>query len=71
MKQLAADEASDDDEFQVLDLKIKINEYYEQNPDEKKIPSELMSEALNQEVLMNQTNPFGKWPRKGKKTCED
>ena len=28
MKQLAADEASDDDEFQVLDLKIKINEYY-------------------------------------------
>ena len=53
MKQLAADEASDDDEFQVLDLKIKINEYYEQNPDEKKIPSELMSEAFRWRLSRN------------------
>lgn len=46
MAQLEADEADSDDEFKPLDLKLRINKFYEENPDEKKIPSAIMSEAF-------------------------
>ena len=46
MKQLAEDEADSDDEFKPLELKLRINKYFEENPAEKKIPSEMMSEAF-------------------------
>jgi hypothetical protein len=43
---LAADEAESDDEFEPLYLKKLVKDHYTANPDDKKIPSELMSEAF-------------------------
>jgi adenylate kinase len=53
MKQLAADEAESEDEFIPLDLKLRINNYFEENPKEKKIPSEVMSEAFRWRLSQN------------------
>ena len=53
MKQLAEDEASSDDEFIPLDIKGKINKYYEDNKTEKKIPQEMMSEAFRWRLSQN------------------
>ena len=53
MKQLAEDEASSDDEFHPLDLKEKINKFYEENKTEKKIPSMMMSEAFRWRLSQN------------------
>ena len=36
-----------------MDLKLKINEYFEKNPGEKKIPSEMMSEAFRWRLSQN------------------
>ena len=47
------DEASDEDEFSPLELKIRINKYFEENPDEKKIPSGTMSEAFRWRLSQN------------------
>ena len=53
LAQLAADDLDSDDEFQVLDLKTKINKYFEENPKEKKIPSDMMSEAFRWRLSQN------------------
>ena len=53
MKQLAIDEADDEDEFSPLELKIRINKYFEENPTEKKIPSDTMSEAVRWRLSQN------------------
>jgi len=53
MKQLAEDEADSDDEFKPLELKLRINKYFEENPAEKKIPSEMMSEAFRWRLSQN------------------
>ena len=52
MKQLAADEADSDDEFIVLDLKIRVNQFKEENPGQK-IDSGLMSEAFRWRLEQN------------------
>lgn len=46
MKQLALDEADSDEEFEPLAIKVKVDEYKAQHPNENKISSELMSEAF-------------------------
>ena len=53
MKQLAIDEAETDDEFEPLGLKGQINEYFASNPGEKKIPTEMMSEAFRWRLSQN------------------
>jgi len=50
---MAEDEASSEDEFMPLDLKGKINKYYEGNKDEKKIPQEMLSEAFRWRLSQN------------------
>ncbi len=53
MKQLAVDEADSEEEFEPLEIKRKIREFKEQNPNEKKISSELMSEAFRWRLSQN------------------
>ena len=53
LAQLAAEEAESDDEFVTLDLKLKINKFYADNPNEKKIPSEMISEAFRWRLSQN------------------
>ena len=53
MKQLAADEAETEEEFSPLEIKMKIQKYREENPHEKKIPSDLMSEAFRWRLSQN------------------
>ena len=53
MKQLALDEADSDDEFTPLAIKVKVDEYRAAHPNEKKISSELMSEAFRWRLSQN------------------
>ena len=53
MKQLEADEAETEEEFEPLDIKRKIREFKEANPDAKKISSALMSEAFRWRLSQN------------------
>ena len=53
MAQLAADEADTDDEFEPLDLKLRINKFYAENEGVKKIPSMMMSEAVRWRLSQN------------------
>ena len=53
MKKLKADEADTEEEFEPLEIKKKIREWREQNPGEKKISSELMSEAFRWRLSQN------------------
>ena len=53
MKQHAEDEADSDDEFKPLDLKLRINKNFEENPSEKRIKSEVMSEAFRWRLSQN------------------
>lgn len=50
---MAEDEASSEDEFTPLDLKEKINKYYAKNKRQKKIPSEMISEAFRWRLSQN------------------
>lgn len=43
MAELEAEEAESEEEFVHLEIKLAINKYKAENPNEKKIPSELMS----------------------------
>ena len=53
LEQLAADEAESDDEFVPLYLKKLVADFHAENPNEKKIPSELMSEAFRWRLSQN------------------
>lgn len=53
MKQYEADEADDEDEFVPLEIKTKIHAFRKENPDAKKIPSELLSEAFRWRLSQN------------------
>lgn len=53
MKKLAADEAETEEEFEPLEIKMKIQKFREENPEAKKIPNELMSEAFRWRLSQN------------------
>ena len=50
---MAEDEADSEDEFKPLDLKLRINKYFEENPNEKKVQSLVMSEAFRWRLSQN------------------
>lgn len=50
---MRADEEDSEDEFIPLELKGRINKYFEENPKEKKIPSAMLSEAFRWRLSQN------------------
>lgn len=50
---LKVEEAEDEDEFKPLEIKVKIQQYRKDFPNEKKLSSELMSEAFRWRLSQN------------------
>ena len=53
MAELEAEEAESEEEFEHLEIKLEINKFYAENPNEKKIPSEMLSKAFRWRLSQN------------------